>query len=94
MLQPPMPVADARAAMGTLYFDLTAATHPTAMDGLLTITTADHLLFGSDVPFMSPGLIPAAKAAISVHPGFDAAGRAAIARGTAAKLFPKLAARI
>jgi predicted TIM-barrel fold metal-dependent hydrolase len=61
-IEPPMSVEDARAAMGTLYYDLTAATHPTAMDGLLRLTSADHLLFGSDFPFMPANLIPAAKA--------------------------------
>lgn len=93
-IEPPMSVDDARAAMGTLYYDLTAATHPTAMEGLTRITSADHLLFGSDFPFMPANLIPAAKEAIATHPGFSAADRMAIAHGTAANLFPALARRI
>jgi len=92
-IQPPMPVGDALAALGGLYYDLTAATHPTAMDGLLRVTSADHLLFGSDFPFMPASLIPAAKAAISGHAGF-AGAHTAIAHGTAARLFPALAARV
>lgn len=93
-INPPMPVSEALAALGTLYYDLTAATHPTAMDGLLRVTSADHLLFGSDFPFMPGNLIPAAKAAIESHAGFDAAAHEGIAHATAAKLFPALAARV
>jgi hypothetical protein len=42
--------------------DLTSATRPTALDGLLRITAADHLMCDSDFPFLSPGLVPEAKA--------------------------------
>jgi predicted TIM-barrel fold metal-dependent hydrolase len=93
-IEPPMPVADAIAAMATLYYDLTAATQPTMLDGLARLTSADHLLFGSDFPFMPGSLIPAAKAAIAAHPVFDQPARTAIAHATAAKLFPLLAERI
>jgi 6-methylsalicylate decarboxylase len=85
---------DVLAALATLYYDLTSATHSTALDGLLRITTPDHLMFGSDFPFLSPGLIPEAKGNISAHPGFDAAARAAITCDTARVVFPGLAARM
>jgi predicted TIM-barrel fold metal-dependent hydrolase len=93
-IEPPMSQQEALAALGTLYYDLTAATHPTAMDGLLRIASSDRLLFGSDFPFMPANLIPAAKSAIAAHPAFDAAALDAIARGNASRLFPNLAARM
>ncbi len=93
-IEPPMSVADALAAFGSFYYDLTAATHPTAMDGLLRITGVDHLLFGADFPFMPASFIGPAKAAIAAHPAFDAAALGAIAHGNAARLFPRLAARM
>jgi 6-methylsalicylate decarboxylase len=93
-IEPPISQEAAFAALATLYYDLTSATHPTALDGLLRITTPDHLLFGSDFPFLSAALIPEAKANIGTHPGFDPEARAAIARNTARTLFPGLAARM
>jgi hypothetical protein len=51
-------------------------------------------MFGSDFPFLSPGLIPEAKANISAHPGFNATARAAITCDTARAVFPGLAARM
>jgi predicted TIM-barrel fold metal-dependent hydrolase len=64
------------------------------LDGLLRITAPDHLMFGSDFPFLSSGLIPEAKANIDAHTGFDTAARAAITCHTAQALFPALAARM
>lgn len=93
-IEPPISPEDVIAVLGMLYYDLTSATHPTALDGLLRITTPDHLLFGSDFPFLSPALIPEAKTNIGAHPGLDTAARAAIACGTAQALFPGLAARM
>jgi predicted TIM-barrel fold metal-dependent hydrolase len=93
-MKPPINPEEVLAALATLYYDLTSATHATALDGLLRITTADHLVFGSDFPFLSPGLIPEAKANIDAHPGFDTAARAAITCGTAQALFPGLATRM
>jgi len=93
-IEPPISQEDVLAALATLYYDLTSATHSTAMDGLLRIAAPDHLLFGSDFPFLSAGLIPEAKANIGAHPGFDTAARAAIACETARALFPGLAARM
>jgi len=93
-IEPPISLQEVLTALATLYYDLTSATHPTALDGLLRTTAADHLMFGSDFPFLSPGLIPEAKANISAHPGFDAAARAAITCDTARAVFPGLAARM
>ena len=93
-IEPPIRQEDVLAALATLYYDLTSATHPTALDGLLRITAPDHLMFGSDFPFLSPSLIPEAKANIDAHTGFDTAARAAISCDTAQALFPGLAARM
>jgi 6-methylsalicylate decarboxylase len=93
-IEPPISQEYVLEALATLYYDLTSATHPTALDGLLRVAAPDHLLFGSDFPFLSPGLIPEAKANIGEDPGFDAAAKAAIVCDTAKALFPGLAARM
>jgi predicted TIM-barrel fold metal-dependent hydrolase len=93
-IEPPISLEDVLAVLAMLYYDLTSATHPAALDGLLRITAPDHLMFGSDFPFLSSGLIPEAKANIDAHTGFDTAARAAITCHTAQALFPALAARM
>jgi predicted TIM-barrel fold metal-dependent hydrolase len=93
-IEPPVSPEEVLGALATLYYDLTSATHLTALDGLLRIAAPDHLIFGSDFPFLSAGLIPEAKANIATYPGFDTAARAAIACDTALALFPALAARM
>jgi len=37
-----------------LYFDLAGSPTPGTIDALLTITTRDHLLYGSDYPYVAP----------------------------------------
>lgn len=71
-IEPLISLEDVLAVLATLYYDLTSATHPTALDGLLRITTPDHLLFGSDFPFLSATSIPEAKTNIGAHPGWAA----------------------
>ena len=48
---------DYDANMVTLYYDLAGAHSPEAIRMLLTITTPDHLLYGSDYPYASPQVL-------------------------------------
>lgn len=40
-----------------LYYDLAGAHSPEVIRMLLTITTPDHLLYGSDYPYVAPGVL-------------------------------------
>ena len=45
---------DYEANLRTLYYDLAGAHSPEVIRMLLTITTPDHLLYGSDYPYVAP----------------------------------------
>ncbi len=55
---PVTPDAD-HADFKSFYFDVTAVSHPHAIDALLAIAPKDRLLYGSDHPFMLPSAITA-----------------------------------
>ena len=43
--------------LAALYYDLAGAHSPEVIRMLLTITTADHLLYGSDYPYVAPQVL-------------------------------------
>ena len=47
-------VIDYEANLRALYYDLAGAHSPEVIRMLLTITTPDHLLYGSDYPYVAP----------------------------------------
>ena len=48
---------DWEANLATLYYDLAGAHSPEVIRMLLTITTPDHLLYGSDYPYVAPQVL-------------------------------------
>ncbi len=48
---------DYEANLRALYYDLAGAHSPEAIRTLLTITTPDHLLYGSDYPYVAPQVL-------------------------------------
>ena len=50
-------VIDYEANLRTLYYDLAGAHSPEVIRMLLTITTPDHLLYGSDYPYVAPQVL-------------------------------------
>ena len=48
---------DYEANLRTLYYDLAGAHSPETIRMLLTITTPDHLLYGSDYPYAAPQVL-------------------------------------
>ena len=48
---------DYEANLRTLYYDLAGAHSPEVIHMLLTITTLDHLLYGSDYPYVAPQVL-------------------------------------
>ena len=45
--------------LAALYYDLAGAHSPEVIRMLLTITTPDHLLYGSDYPYVAPSVLTA-----------------------------------
>ncbi|MDE5571922.1 MAG: amidohydrolase family protein, partial [Prevotella sp.] len=50
------------ANLSALYYDLAGAHSPEVVRMLLTITTPDHLLYGSDYPYVAPQVLTASIA--------------------------------
>jgi len=50
---------DWEANLAALYYDLAGAHSPQAIRMMLTITTPDHLLYGSDYPYVAPQALTA-----------------------------------
>ncbi|MDO4995242.1 MAG: amidohydrolase family protein, partial [Bacteroidales bacterium] len=48
---------DWQANLRTLYYDLAGAHSPEVIRMMLTITTPDHLLYGSDYPYVAPQML-------------------------------------
>ena len=48
---------DYEANLRALYYDLAGAHSPEVIRMLLTITTSDHLLYGSDYPYVAPQVL-------------------------------------
>ena len=48
---------DWEANLRTLYYDLAGAHSPEVIRMMLTITTPDHLLYGSDYPYVAPQML-------------------------------------
>ena len=48
---------DYKANLAALYYDLAGAHSPEVIRMLLTITTPDHLLYGSDYPYVAPQVL-------------------------------------
>ena len=80
--------AGMRAELRKFYYDNASAWNTSAMAALMNLVPKDHMLFGSDYPFLS--------ASEAVHKfdrlKLDPALRAAIERNNALKLFPRLKA--
>ena len=71
--------------LGRLHFDLAGFSVPRQLDALLTLTTLDHLHYGSDYPFTPEPVVAAAAERID---GVDALVDAL--RSNSARLFPAL----
>ena len=56
-----MQPVDVEANISHLYFDLAGAATDDAVRSLLTITSADHLLYGSDYPYVAAPALVSAK---------------------------------
>ena len=80
---------DIRAALSGMYFDVTTAVSPPMIQALLDIVPVEHLLLGTDYPFVPPWRIEAAMTELA-ELGFKDEEREKIEFGNACALFPRL----
>ncbi len=58
---------DYEANLRALYYDLAGAHSPEVIRMLLTITTPDHLLYGSDYPYVAPQVLTKSLARMKAY---------------------------
>jgi 6-methylsalicylate decarboxylase len=76
-----------------LNYDVASAMGPHALRSLQELVTTDHILWGSDLPFVYGQRLRHEIDEWEAYDGFDAPGRVAVERDNALRLFPDLAAR-
>ncbi len=59
-----MQPVDVDANLSRLYYDLAGASTDDVLDALLTITTPDHILYGSDYPYVAEPVLVSGKQAL------------------------------
>ena len=62
-----MQPVDVDANLSRLYYDLAGAPTDDVLDALLTITTPDHILYGSDYPYVAEPVLFNGKQALEEH---------------------------
>jgi predicted TIM-barrel fold metal-dependent hydrolase len=72
------------------WFDTALSSSPTALPALLAFARPGHVVFGSDWPFAPTAGVGYFTDGLDTYPGIDAAGHAAIDRGNAEALLPRL----
>ncbi len=83
-----------REVLASFYYDLTAATTPSQLLGLLDLVPTSQLLMGVDIPFMPHWTIGAAIDAVERYDGFSAGDLENIFSANALQLFPGLAVNL
>ena len=83
-----------REVLSSFYYDLTAATTPVQLLGMLDLVPASQLLMGVDIPFMPHFTIGEAIDAVENYDGFSPTDLEKILYGNALQLFPRLATRL
>ena len=74
------------------YFDTALSSSAAALPSLLAFAKPGHITFGSDWPFAPVAAGKLFAAGLETYPGLDPGTRAAIERGNALTLFPRLGA--
>ena len=85
---------DAEPDLQRLNYDVASAMGPHALRSLQELANTDHILWGSDLPFVYGQRLQHEIDEWQAYDGFDPAGRAAVERGNALRLFPALAGRV
>jgi 6-methylsalicylate decarboxylase len=78
------------AYLKRLYYDTALSAVPYALRSLQELVDPSHILFGSDWPFAPEPITDATVKGLQAYDGFSEQDRAAIERGNALRLFPRL----
>lgn len=81
------------ADLSNFYFDTALSGSPTVLPSLLAFAKPGRVLFGSDWPYCPNKTVGFFTGHLDAYPALDTAGHHAIDRGSAERLFPRLAAR-
>ena len=87
------PSVDVLRDLGRLHFDLAGFPIPRQLDALLTLTTLDHLHYGSDYPVHARTSSPRWRPSGSTRPANRPARCSTALRANTERLFPGLAPR-
>ncbi len=93
VVDPKVDAAETLDDLASFYFDTALSGSPTALPSLTAFARPGHVLFGSDSPYASSKTIGYFTGKLDGYDGLDAAEHAAVGRGNAEILFPRLAAR-
>ncbi|WP_433561609.1 amidohydrolase family protein [Nocardia sp. CA-151230] len=92
--QQPLPADEAAVdptVLKRFYYDVALSASPAALPSLLAVAEPDHITYGSDFPFAPPAAVDFIIHEYENYP-LDDSLRAAIDRGNAEALFPRLKA--
>ncbi|MBB0243082.1 amidohydrolase family protein [Streptomyces alkaliphilus] len=86
--------ADLIGSLGRLHYDIAMSATEFALPALTRLAGTDHILFGSDFPFMPAAHTTENTEGFRAHAGWSEEERAAIGRTNALRLLPALAQRL
>ena len=81
---------DLIGSLRRLYYDIAMSANEFALPALTVLASPDHILFGSDYPFMPAQTTAETVAGLADHAGWTAEDRTKIGRENALRLFPRL----
>lgn len=90
----PLSKEQIRAGFASFYYDMTASTTTSQLDGLLDLVPPSQLLFGFDIPYMPQSTITPTISDIANFARFSDEDLRVMARDTPFSLYPSLQARV
>jgi predicted TIM-barrel fold metal-dependent hydrolase len=81
---------DILASFQRFYFDTALSSGPAALPSLKAFAGSGHILFGSDFPYVSTGIVASFSAKLDNYSGLTPDEQKAISRNNAEALFPRL----
>ena len=77
--------------LGRLTYDTALSASPEAVPPTVALAGADRVVFGTDFPYAPPEAVAEQARGVAESDALDDAARAAVERGNALRLFPRLA---
>jgi len=85
-------VRDVMPALGSLYYEIASTTSACALRSLQALVDPEHILWGSDLPFVHGARLKEEIAHWEAYDGFDRAARLKVEQTNALELFPRFQA--